>query len=166
MAQFPSPLAGTSITTTLLDQIIPNTVFKPSDQSVTSSVTLVNDTALVLALNANATYILVAYIDYEGGTQGSSDIQFQFTGPAGATMKAVSLFIGTGGANNQGHLNLSQLAVCGSNGAGVARSALLVGTVQTAGTAGNLQMQWAQNTSNATATKVHQGSCLALIEMS
>lgn len=167
MSQFPQVLAGTSITTALLDQIIPQTVIKPSDQSVINSTVLVNDTALVLPVNANATYIFVAYIDYEGHTQGSSDLQIQWTVPAGATLKAVDLFIGTGGANNQGHLNAAQTAVCGTNGAGVSRSLLVIGTLVTVGTAGNIQTQWAQNTAdNVAATKVHAGSALMLFEAS
>ena len=38
--------------------LAPNVAVKASDQSVASSTTLVNDTALVLNLAANATYVL------------------------------------------------------------------------------------------------------------
>ncbi len=48
-----------------------------------------------------------------------------------------------------------------TNGA-TSRNAMFWGTVVSSSTTGNLQLQWAQNTSSGTATKVHAKSWLIL----
>ena len=54
----------------------------------------------------------------------------------------------------------STVQAMGGNGATTPLGALVSGTVITGATAGNLQLQWAQNTSNATAASVLAGSAL------
>ena len=48
---------------------------------MTSSTTLVNDTALVIALTASTTYLVEALVFYTAGTTG--DFKYNFTSPAG-----------------------------------------------------------------------------------
>jgi hypothetical protein len=50
----------------------------------------------------------------------------------------------------------------GALGAGTLAGALIKGTVTTAGTAGNLTLQWAQVSSSGTATILHSGSWMTL----
>jgi len=164
-ANFPVILAGTVITASLLAQVEPNTVIKPSDQSVTSSTTLVNDSALAAAVGANATYIFAMFIDYEG-IASTGDLKFGWTVPASTTMKYIIIGNTTGGAAQNGHGTQASTPSQGGGGAGVGEGTLLFGTINTASAAGTVQFQWAQNTSNATATKVHAGSALILWEVS
>jgi len=146
---------------------VPLAVAKTSDQSVTSSTTLVNDTALVLAVAANATYWMELYLNYEGGTANASDLKFGWTFPAGLTIRAQPLLVDPAGAtrilNTQIQTTVSN---AGTQGAGNLSSVGLRGNVTTSGTSGNLQLQWAQNTSNGTATIVHTGSLLVLQRIS
>lgn len=159
-------LAGQRITADLIASIAPLAVIKPNDQSVTSSTVLVNDTSLVEAVDADATYLFACYLDYEGGTQGSSDIQWEWSGPSGYTLRYWSGHITTGGAFVMTSYKGTDNPSAGSNGAGVIQGAFMFGTLVVASTAGNLQLQWAQNSSSATPTIVHAQSCLALWRVS
>src|SRR5258708_21076330 len=44
---------------------VPLVAYKNADQSVTSSTTLVNDSALHLTISAGANYLMHCYLDYE-----------------------------------------------------------------------------------------------------
>jgi hypothetical protein len=87
------------------------------------------------------------------------DIKLAFTAPAGATIRWSGLGDGNVGTDHE---------VISSSGAsdsyqitstGGVRDAILVhGMVTTTGTAGSLQLQWAQNTLDASQTLVESGS--------
>lgn len=155
-------LAGGRIVASVLQQIAPNAAYKGSSQAITNSSTLTNDGALFLSLQANATYVFVCMLAYNGGTQASSDLKFGWTYPSGTTMAYSLAGRTTGGAATTAFWeNQTAVPVIGTNGTGTNYTALLVGTIVTGGTPGILQFQWAQNTSNATATTVLAGSVLA-----
>jgi len=143
----------------------PVAAVKTSDESVTSSTALQNDNELVVAVAANATYHLTAYLDYEGGTLGASDLKFGWTFPAGLTMSYVASRISniTGNpAGGGGVVIQTGVPISGSSGAGNSQSVSMDGTVVVSSTAGSLQLQWAQNTSSGTATIVHAKSYISL----
>ena len=159
--------AGARITAAMMQGIAPLAVVKPSDESVTSSTTLQNDNDLVVAVSANASYLFYCYLDYEGGTGGSSDLKFEWVVPSGATLR-FSL-IGTDASN------ATLIATTKSDttaytlrsaGAATLQAATMVGTLVTSSSSGNLQLEWAQNTSSGTATKVHAQSFLSLWQVS
>ena len=159
--------AGSRILASAMAGIAPLAAEKPTDQSVTSSTTLVNDTALLAAVAANATYLVYCYLDYEGGTGGSSDLKFQWTVPASATMRFT--LIGTDASNAtliSSTKSDTTVYTLRSAGAATLQAALMVGSLVVAGTSGTLQLQWAQNTSSGTATKVHAQSFLSLWRVS
>lgn len=142
-------------------------VIKPSDQSVTSSTVLVNDTALLIAsanLVASATYRVDCMLDYEGGTNGSSDIKVNWVIPAGSTLilglPAYETTTGTVGAPLV--MKGAAALAFGTSTAGTLRALCFSGTLTMSSTLANLQLQWAQNTSSATATIVHAGSYLTV----
>jgi len=139
---------------------VPLVAYKGSDQSVTSSTTPVNDSALFVPLVANATYWFAAFIDYEGGTGGSSDLKWNYTVPAGANMRATASYRNTSGTAVTWNLMNASQSIAGTNGAGNVLGASVFGTIAMSSTAGNVQMQWAQNTSSGTATIVHTGSVI------
>ena len=157
---------GQVLTAALVNSwLAPVAAVKTSNESVTSSTALQNDNELVVPVAASATYHLSAYLHYEGGTLGASDLKFGWTFPSGLTMTYAASRISeiTGNpAGGGGVVIQSATALSGSAGAGNSRSVAIEGTVTVSSTAGNLQLQWAQSTSNGTATIVHAGSYISL----
>lgn len=142
---------------------------KTVDESITSSTTLQNDDSLLLAVEADAVYEIAGTLFYAGNVTG--DIKVAFTFPTGATL----YWAGKGGSEadaGYGGVGASRHSASVADASGTATAftgsttnlaifirALLV----TSGTSGNLQLQWAQNTSNGTATTVKVGSYLRAI---
>lgn len=154
-------LAGQRLTAAGLQAVAPVAAFKNANESVTSSTALQNDNALLIPLQANAVYYFRMFFGYTGGTQGSSDIKFGFTIPSGASMTWTRDGITTAGVRPVLVFNTTTAAsTLGTNGTGSDEAGTVEGTVTTGGTAGNLQLQWAQNTSSTTATTVLAGSSL------
>lgn len=163
---YPSWNSGQTITAAELTSMEALYAYKSSDQSVTSSTTLVSDNALFLPVAANATYDFFCYLNYTGGTQGASDIKVQWTVPAGATLRFQPVGIGTGGGMGFGNTDSAASSVAlGTQGSGTLCGATMLGTLIMSSTAGTLQLEWAQNSSNATATTVKAQSLLRLARL-
>lgn len=147
---------------------VPLCVTKLSDQSKTSNTTIAADTELFLPVAVSATYWFTFSIDFEGGTQNASDIKFNWTVPAGTTLRYHSVREGlvAGTANVVNCQTGTDVVAAGTKGAGNLCGTSGWGTLLTAGTAGNITFQWAQNTSSATATIVHAQSVLMLQRVS
>ena len=139
---------------------VPLVAVKGSDQSVTSSTTLVGDLALFVPLAASCSYEVRCMINYEGGTRNSSDLKWGFSVPGGSTMRYSALFVGPGGSTNVQMLTGTSVNAAGTNGAGVIQSLQMTGLINVSSTAANLSFTFAQNTSNGTATIVHATSYL------
>ena len=140
---------------------VPLVAYKTSNQSVTSSTTLVNDNALSLAVAANAVYRMELGMTYTADTAG--DIKIAWTTPASSTIaQAVCMGLSTTAATSSDDFTVgaSSAPPFGGIGAGSPAATLYIFIFTTAGTAGTLQLQWAQNTSSATATTVQTGSYL------
>jgi len=100
------------------------------------------DPDLVVAVEANSRYEVTAIV---GWTNGGGGMRFDFTGPTSATMLWV---------DNDG----SVAATIGTDLTfSVTVGTTLKGTLITAGSAGNLTLRWAQNTSNAGDTTLLAG---------
>lgn len=153
--------AGSRILASQIVNVAPLAAYKSVDQSVTSSTTLVNDNTLFIPVLASATYDFKLFLNYEGSTQGASDLKFAWTGPTGFGMQYQLNGIQTTGAWTSGFLRGISGGTLGTNGAGNKFAATMIGTVTTSTTPGTLQFQWAQNTSSGTATIVHATSDLA-----
>ena len=157
--------AGSRILASVMQGAIPNAVIKPTDQSVTSSATLVNDNDLLAAVAANATYLFFSYLDYEGAAAG--DLKISWVVPASATLRWAQI-----GQNSSSTATVASTGVettsytFGSDAAATLNALVMHGSLVTAGTSGNLQLQWAQGTSSGTATKVHAQSFVALWRIS
>jgi hypothetical protein len=145
-------------------------VRKTADESVTSSTTLQNDNELLLAVSANCTYAFRVWLLATDATDVNGDIKFAFTFPTGA----VCHFSGRGphtllasGAFGDGEYIGRNTATSGSTVASYGLSTSVIGIEITgllivSSTAGNLQLQWAQNASDANATTVQAGSFMTL----
>ena len=136
------------------------TVTKQSNESVSSSTTLQNDDELKYAMSANTNYHFEISVLYTGGTTG--DMKFSITTPSGGDLWA-SGFIPSGGTVSLfGPITSSGGVVSGLDALGTTNPTMIFirGVVMNGATAGDLQFQWAQNASSATATTVYAGSYL------
>lgn len=141
---------------------------KGSFTDKTSNVTFSDDPDLSLPVEAGAVYEVWCSLLVHSSNPAAGDFKMKFTAPAGATLAATfwgydalattnSNFVGGG-------LTLNTQA---SLGAGVATAepwnpVQLHGSLIIAGTAGSFTLQWAQNTSSATITRLMTNSCLSL----
>jgi hypothetical protein len=150
--------SGTSTPVRALDTggnirgLLPAYAVKTADQSIASSTTQTADTALLVALEANATYLVTALIVWTSAST-TPGISNGWTVPASTTIVwgDQTQFA----ANSTASTEAWTLSV-----ASALKSFQLFGYVAVGGTAGNLQFTWAQTTSNATATTVKAGSWL------
>jgi hypothetical protein len=150
----------------VVNWLAPLAAVKTSDQSVTSSTTLINDNTLVLTPAVSATYLFICYLDYEGAN-AAGFLKWQWGVPTGANLRYQAVFVGTGGSPA---VNLtyaaSDVVAAYTLGAGQLCGATMTGTLAMGSTSGNLQLKWAQNASNGVATTVHAQSCLYLQRIS
>ncbi|HMG62693.1 MAG TPA: hypothetical protein VK599_07075 [Streptosporangiaceae bacterium] len=154
--------AGQRVTAAYLDSVPPVVAVKTSDQQVTSHTSFVNDNTLKLPCAAGAIYMVMMELDYEGGTQGSSDIQWNWNLPAGATLRLFTAWNNTSGVAQVGMKTGSTTVTAGTQGAANVCGAFMHGTLFCGSSDGTIQFQWAQNTSSATPTIVHAQSVLAM----
>lgn len=128
---------------------------KTADESLSSTTTLQNDDALLWAVRTGAVYIMHLWVLYNSGT--TPDFKLGFSVPAGTTM-AWGWFGSdpTPAVVNAGPYSESSSTAAGGIGANQWLHAH--GFITTAGTAGNVNFQWAQNTSDGTSTTVRAGS--------
>jgi len=140
-----------------------STVIKSADETVTSSTTLQNDNELTFTLNANTEYVLTGGI-FATSTSGTPDIKIAYTVPTGATMDIA--YIAQGGTNRSAELletsgTASNRIVIPANGTTIIQP---FGSIVTGANTGTLTLQWSQFVSNATASKVKQGSFISVTE--
>lgn len=141
-------------------------VRKTADEIVNNSAAVQNDDHLLLALDATAMYRFEFDLFFDA--HASADLKIAITVPAGATLRWWT----PGGLNNAGTgWGMSTITASGTtrdfeaNGVGTIRALRIIGFVETAGTAGNLQLQWAQNTANASDATVRENSSLVAYKL-
>jgi hypothetical protein len=138
-------------------------VEKTSDQSIASSTTLTNDTQLAVSIGANEIWdfewmlMIAAHVD--------ADAKIAFTFPTGGTVALTgSGFDAAGTFGRFRHTTTTSpttaTSISGTGDYAVPDATVLTGTFTNGGTAGTLQLQWAQNTSNASATIMKRGSAV------
>lgn len=133
-------------------------VVKTVLETVTSNTTFQDDDHLVVPLAANAGYILRLVFLYSASTTGQ--LKTQFTAPAGA---AGNLWATAIGASVTGAAQMASLtATAGFAGNGSEAHGEINGRITTGGTAGNLQLQWAQLASHGTGTTLWPGSYMEI----
>lgn len=140
---------------------------KAGTQSVTSSLTLQNDTELFVAVEANAIYFCDVIIQYDGPS--AADLKMLLRTPTSGSFVGNATGVATAGTTAFDVVTIG----IGGNGSfdfgtlGAGTQVLTIsGMLITSGTAGNLQIEWAQNTVNASATRVLSGSHMNLRRVS
>lgn len=164
--------AGTAGNPTI-DAVDPPYASIASDQTVTSSVTVVNATSMVLTLLANRTYIVRANLGFTGAAAGDARTVWAVTSTVAAITGNTRLCIGpsinttdaTGtaaAATTVGVVRTSRTTIAtevtyGTDG--TAESAVYEEfTVVGGASGGTLQLKFAQGTSSVTATALKAGS--------
>lgn len=163
MALTTLPTAGAklrgSVLSSLVTEVRPVAARKTVNETVNNSAALQNDDALFVAVVANAVYDVKLVLHYTSGT--TPDLKIGWTAPSGATMVWGGYLFSTASAfTATGNNAVGTVVALGGLGADV--SAVFDGTVVTSTTAGTLQLQWAQNTANASDSTVYAGSFLEL----
>lgn len=135
---------------------------KTASESVTSSTTLQNDDALLFAVGANQVWTLDLVLFVDGATTG--DIKLGVTVPASTTYQIGGLgnIVAASGIDSDEHnatLTTGTISF-GTAGTGTTTMIIARGTLATSSTAGSVTLQWAQDTSDATATRVLANSFL------
>ena len=138
---------------------------KTSDTSRASVTTPFADPHLTVNLEANAVYQFTVQLFVASNTSGA-DIEVTFDGTAISTIQWAGIGAHnsmTTGSAAQGEWiarvgSLTPIPYAASQTAGVETSILLNGMVTTIGTFGSFNLNWSQQTSNATPTIVRTGS--------
>lgn len=138
---------------------------KTSTESVTSSTTLQNDDQLVLPVSASAKYAFEGILYYDGAVGGG--LKTAFTVPASATLRWAGSGSDITAAPVASYSTVVATASAGvisysCIGAGTTQAVHIKGTTVISTTSGNLQLQWAQSASSATATRIFLDSWLRL----
>ena len=144
---------------------VPQVAVKSSAQTVSNSITKVNDTALFLPMAANATYILDMLLWYEGAALNTGDLRINFALPASTNYNFQVLGFNTSGVSlEQASFQTGAGDIfLGTGGAGSNKGVTVKGVFAVSSTSGNIQLQWAQVTANATTvTTVHAQSYMTL----
>lgn len=181
---YPTFLAGQRITAGLLRSSQIQTLRKTSDTSRAATTTTTADPHLQADLVANAVYIWEGWIKYDSPT--AADINIDFSGPSGllgewtAIGVGSSPVIGSSGApalqtdtqDARGYMLRTETndvtAARSYGGLGTGNTPItlhLKGTLRVGTTAGTWSMDWAQFTSNATATTIYTDSWIWLLRV-
>ena len=140
-------------------------VRKTSNESVTSSTTLQNDDALVFAIGASEVWAITFHVFFRSATGG--DIKIGVTVPSGAagTLTGIGPALGTSDVEdsnvviaNTTNTDFSGTLSFGALASGKYSYAQINVFVVNSTNSGNVQLQWAQNGSDGTATTVYTHS--------
>lgn len=132
-------------------------VMKASDETVNNSTTLQNDDDLLFAIGANEIWMVLFYPLVNSPT--NADIKFAFTMPTDGVFNLLGIGVDSGN-NVSVQFRLTGVA---SDCQGLDANdmpAVFLGIAVNGANAGNVQLQWAQNTAQAFDTKLLTGSCL------
>lgn len=124
------------------------------DQSVTSSTVFVSSTSLVLPVKASALYVFESQMFFSGSTTGNFKMKLLL--PTGATVRL---------ADSTGTSSTSTERAYAAAGSTVVSSESPSGFIDLDTTAGDLTIQFAQNTSTTTATTLKLGSWIRLTQV-
>lgn len=169
--------AGDKPTAAQLNAMLPRWAIKTADESVNSGstgTTLQNDDTLLVAVDANATYKVDLHLLASQAAAGAIDLKTAWTFPTGCTLDlivvaphtawppAVATDLETEWATWQNVTSSPSGTISFGTVNGTVFSYHVRGTIRVGSTAGNLQFQWAQNTSSASNVTVKSGSSLVL----
>lgn len=143
---------------------------KSTDESVTSSTTLQNDDELVLGIAANEQWSVSFFLDI-GAVLNSTGVKIAITVPSGATLNTCAkLNAADSSPGTFGRTSTSGSTIIDITAPNLASSTngfiIVHAWVANSTTPGNIQLQWAQSSSNATALTFRTGSVMNAVRVS
>ena len=170
MAEYPEITAGTRLDSALLSSMLPQHVVKTTSQNVTSSTTLVDDDELALPVVSGGTYEGRLVLYYVADTAGDLDYAWEVPSSSAGRRGLLGPDPTAGAAAD---LAAMQSRVSGLftteftlGGGGAFHRTAVETFILDAGGDGEIRLQWAQGTSNATASTVLQYSHLLMRRLS
>jgi hypothetical protein len=164
MAQYPVAAVGQRLTAEFIASMLPQTVRKASNTARISTTTLTPDPDLTLPVEANSSYRFECMLYHDGAA--AADFKWSFTAPSGSTGTYWISQLDSGAAATSADLNtwttISGIPVAGTFAAVNPTMAMMTGVFQTAGTAGNFLLNWAQNVSTASNSQLRADSYMML----
>lgn len=142
-------------------------VYKTADESVTSSATLQNDNHLTYTINQAGTYVVDMHLIGTSAANAAGDLQIAFTFPT-ATFYGTAYGADTGLASGSvqtgqwGANTLTSGTVFQNFGLSTAFLGIHFHGLMVATASGTLQLQWAQQASNANASTLKAGSYMTV----
>ncbi len=141
-------------------------VYKPANTDRASTTTFADDPDLTYQLEANSVYYIRMWIKY--AAISAAAIKTQWTVPTGATGSrsatgpgtGVTLDANSGGTGRWGIHGYTTTVVYGTRNSATNLCSAVEETTIFTTSAGTLALSWAQNASDATATRVAQGSIM------
>ncbi|WP_051797719.1 hypothetical protein [Streptomyces sp. NRRL S-337] len=165
MAQYPVLLAGQRITAALLASMLPLEQWKTANTDRAATTTFADDPDLTVSLEANATYRVEMYLHYAALDAARFktmwNVPVNWTGlrsAIGPDQGQILSSTSSGGTGRWGVHNLSTACTYGTRDHATNQCVAIEEGVVTTIAAGTLALQWAQATSNATATRLGSGS--------
>lgn len=153
--------AGSRFTASEARGIAPLTARRTSNGTAMVNNTLANEPVLFLPVAANTVWFFDMQLTYNGAATGTGDLKFMFTIPSGATMNGTALTVTNPlGVALLPYTQSTTSIFSASNGTGSPLGIRVWGTLIVSGTPGNLQLQAAEQTTNATGTTIMTGSTL------
>lgn len=157
-------LGATAVNTQIVQNLL---VYKPSDESVTSSETIQNDDHLKFTVEPDTDYLVKAFIIVNGADGGG--IEFGWYGPSGAVFDWCSNAFGdpadTGEPVSRRKQGMTNLPTCDLLGTGTDICIPAMGVLRVGENGGTFGFRWAQGNSNATRTLVKARSCLVVTKL-
>ena len=167
--------AGQKVTASALNDLISG-AYLAADQTVTNSTTLVNATGLAFALAADAVYAIDGWLRWTSNPTADLKVGWAIPGSADGWWTLGGPYIpgspATAGRERVNYLDTSTVALTSALSAAgddestgtIDLSAILRGYITTS-IAGTLQLQFAQNTANASDTILGEGSWLRVTRL-
>jgi len=162
---YPSFAGGQRLRASLLRAVLPQTVRKTADEQRQATTTFEDDDHLTFDVEANAVYRMIGAIKYFADP--TPDIKVQFTTPSGTLGEwswmmpgSTTAATGTTGYSIRTETNDVSGSRTGYGTSDSTHFTPISGLWRIGSVAGSITLQWAQNTSNATATVMYTDSWL------
>ena len=149
-----------SVDTSLLAQIQPITVIKAATATVSTNTTLQDDDELLFAIGASENWVVQFYLHVS--TALAADFKAAITVPTSVTLDAHTVLMSTNGIGQDigARTTTSGTGMSVTSSSGALFFVIVYASVKNSTTAGNVTLQWAQNSSDASNTQVLLGSFL------
>lgn len=143
---------------------VPLPIRKSADESVTSSTTLQNDDEFLQAINANESWLVIISLYMTNSNAGG--VKCTITAPAAATFSSIGIGGFTGAASSVQQQTAGSNIFGTNGGGGNPFEGLILASILNSVNAGNINFQFAQFSSDGTATVNKAGSLFIPIRLS